>query len=487
MMDFLNAELLAPQTDEYQLKMAQGDIELGKEHHQAVFHGFYRRNPLDGGFGIFCGLESLKVLLKNFRFDEKYIQYLGKKRTPKGKPMFRKPFLDYLRNFKWTGKVYAVPEGSVVFPHMPLFRVEAPLPQCRLFESIALTLVNFPTFVATKAARICFATGGSPLIEMALRRAPSPEAALIIARSAHIAGCATTSNELAAYLMDIPSAGSMAHSWVHSFQKEVDAFRAWAKLYPDMFMGLIDTYDSIPGAEKAILIGKQLSQDGHEMQGLRLDSGNLLYLANEARKMLDAVGLHSVKIAATNDLDEFKITLLRSQNAPIDIYGVGTALAVGTVGGVYKMGALELPDGSWISRIKTSLEEPEKASLPDPQQVRRYFNADGMMEADQIYSTLLGPDTEGRLFNPNTRSRGKAIPTGMRYEDLLIEICNGQGEVCHETRTVGEIRNHTAKSLASLNTGAKLLANHWSYPAGMGPKLHQLRESLIFEASNSID
>src|SRR5437879_4590648 len=313
-------------TDLYQLTMAYGYWKTGKADQEAVFHLLFRKQPFEGGFTLACGLaDSLRYLL-GFKFEKPDLEYLGQLKGNDGRRLFEPAFLKYLGRLKLRLDVDAIPEGTVVFPQEPLLRVRGPILQAQLVETALLNLVNFQSLIATKAARVCLAAQGDPVVEFGLRRAQGIDGGLTASRAAYIGGCAATSNVLAGKLYGIPVRGTIAHSWVMTFGDELEAFAAYAQAMPNNTVFLVDTYDTLRGVERAIEIGRRLREQGHELQGVRLDSGDLAYLTREARRMLDEAGFFATRILASGDLDEDLIEHLKqAQNAPISIWGVGTS------------------------------------------------------------------------------------------------------------------------------------------------------------------
>ena len=328
-------------TDRYELTMVGGYLQSGKENQKANFDYFFRKIPDEGGYCIAAGLEQVIDYIKNIHFTSEDLAYL------KGLGVFPDQVFRYLRKFRFTGDLYAVPEGTVIFPHEPIIRVTAPLPEAQFIESALLNIMNFQTLIATKASRVCAAAEGDPVIEFGLRRAHGPDAAIYAARAAFIGGAQGTSNILAGKLFDIPVRGTVAHSWVESFPSELEAFRAYCRIYPKDCLLLVDTYDTLKsGIPNAIKVGKELRDQGKgELKGIRLDSGDLAYLSKEARKMLDREGFEGVKIFASSDLDEWIIESIKKQGGRIDTWGVGTKLVTAystpALGGVYKLTAIE--------------------------------------------------------------------------------------------------------------------------------------------------
>src|SRR6185437_4658573 len=313
-------------TDLYQLTMACGYWRSGKTQQEAVFHLFFRKQPFNGGFTIACGLSDVVQYLRGFRFERSDLDYLRGLTGNDKKPLFAPAFLKYLAGLRLHLDVDAIPEGTVVFPQEPLLRVRGSILEAQLVETALLNLLNFPSLIATKAARVCSSAQGDPVIEFGLRRAQGIDGALTASRAAYIGGCAGTSNVLAGKLFGIPIKGTHAHSWVMSFENEPEAFEAYAKALPNNSIFLVDTYDTLQGIRHAIEAGKLLRKRGHKFSGIRLDSGDLAYLSIKARQMLDAAGFKNAVIVGSNDLNEHLIASLKQQGAKINVWGVGTML-----------------------------------------------------------------------------------------------------------------------------------------------------------------
>ncbi len=472
---------LALFTDFYQITMAYGYWKAETKEQEAVFHLYFRKNPFEGGFAIACGLQYVIDFLESFRFSDEDIAYLRALKGNDGEPLFEEGFLTYLAEMEFSCDVDAIPEGTVVFPNEPLLRIKGPLFQCQLIESPLLNIVNFQTLVATKAARLCYAAKGEPVLEFGMRRAQGIDGAIAASRASYIGGCVGTSNVLAGKLFDIPVKGTHAHSWVMSFPTEEEAFEAYAAAMPNNCTFLVDTYNTLEGVKKAITVGKKLQAKGHKMVGIRLDSGDLAYLSIEARKLLDSAGFSDANIVASNDLDEHIIASLKTeQDAKVNVWGVGTKLASAydqpALGGVYKMSAIRDNQGNWQHKIKLS-EQKGKVSNPGIQQVRRYFQDDTLV-ADMIYDTQQPVQGEAIIIDPMDDTRRKRIPSDTHYEDLLVPIFE-QGKTIYTSPDVHSMRNRTAAQLARLHPSILRFKNPHDYPVGLEKNLYELKNNLI--------
>jgi nicotinate phosphoribosyltransferase len=478
----ISNQSLALLTDLYQLTMAFGYWKLGRSEQEAAFHLFFRKSPFAGGYAIAAGLGPAIEFLKAFHFDDSDVEYLATLTGNDEKPLFETGFLDYLRELRLTCDIDAMPEGTVAFAQQPLVRVRGPILQCQLLETALLNVINFQTLIATKAARICGATGGEPVLEFGLRRAQGIDGGLTASRAAYIGGCAATSNVLAGKRYGIPVKGTHAHSWVMSFDDEAEAFEAYAAAMPNNCVFLVDTYDTLEGVRKAVEVGKRLRQNGHRMVGIRLDSGDLAYLSIEARKLLDNAGLTDAVIVASNDLDETTIESLKGQGAKIAVWGVGTKLVTAydqpALGGVYKLGAIKTDEGEWRPKLKLS-EQAVKTTIPGVLQVRRFENEKGLV-GDMIYDETRGIDGRGILVDAKDPNRRKRIPPGATGRDLLIPVLRG-GEVVLQAEKIDEARARTQRELGRLHPTVKRLMNPHEHPVGLDVGLHETREQMIRE------
>ena len=467
-------------TDLYEVTMACGYFKAGVTDHEAVFHATFRENPFAGQFTVACGLATAIDVLRGFHFTDTQVDYLGSQRGNDGKPLFDSRFLDYLCRLQLTCDVDAIPEGTLVFANEPLIRVVGPIVQCQLLETALLNIFNFQSLIATKAARVCLAAEHDPVIEFGLRRSQGVDGGLTAARAAYIGGCAGTSNLQAGQQFGIPVSGTQAHSWIMFFENELEAFQSYACALPNNCIFLVDTYNSIEGIRHAIEIGSELRRQGHEMIGVRLDSGDRVALSIKARRMLDEAGLTNAKIVCSGDLDEYMITDLKQRGAKIDAWGVGTKLSTGqpdaALGGIYKLGAIKRPGGEWLYRIKLS-EESAKASVPGSLQVRRFHEPDGRFIADAIYETDHGISEPCEIVDVETEDKTK-IPRNTRYSDLLVPIFRA-GQLVYDAPSIEASRKHLRRQLSCAPPEILQLNDPLPYKIGLERSLHELRSSLI--------
>lgn len=470
----LSAGLL---TDLYQLTMAYGYWKTGKDHDEAVFHLYFRENPFEGGYTIAAGLEEAVQYLEALRFRDDDLKFLATVRGNDNGRLFPDDFLHYLEQLRFSCDVDAVPEGTVVFPQEPMLRVVGPILQAQIVETALLNVMNFQSLIATKASRVVYAAKGDPVIDFGLRRAQGVDGALAASRAAYIGGGVATSNVLAGATYRIPVRGTHAHSWVMAFDSEMEAFEKYAEVMPNNCLLLVDTYNTMQGVAHAIEIGKKLRQKGHELIGIRLDSGDLAYLSIEARKILDAAGFPKAVIAASNELDEYLIASLKDQGAKIDVWGVGTRLITAydqpALGGVYKLSALRPHGGTWQHRIKVS-EQAIKTSNPGMLQVRRFE------DADMIFDQLAGEPSHV-IVDPLDLTRRRVIPEGVPHHDLLVPIFR-RGQRVYELPSIEQIRVHRSKELSHFHAGVKRFVNPHRYPVGLEKGLFDLKTRLILEA-----
>lgn len=472
---------LTMMTDLYQLTMMYGYYKHGMKDNIAVFDLFYRQNRDNCAYSVMAGTESAIEYINNLRFTDDDIEYLCSLN------LFGEDFLEMLRGFRFTGSIYGMKEGTIVFPREPLLRVEAPIIEAQLVETALLTLVNHQTLIATKANRVCYAANGGQVLEFGLRRAQGADAGIYGARAAMVGGCVATSNVIAGKWFDIPVKGTHAHSWVMSFPTELDAFRAYADVFPDSCMFLVDTYDTIrSGIPNAIKVFDELRAKGYEPVGIRLDSGDLAYLSKKAREMLDDAGYENAKIFVSGDLDERVIYDLRTQCACIDVYGVGTKLITSSdqpaLGGVYKM-SCEIVDGVEIPKMKLS-DNPAKTTLPGKKKVLRLYNKSHKAIADLIALDFekIESGKELKLFHPEQTYKSMTV-RDFTVRDLLVPLFI-DGKQVYELPTLTEIQEYARSEMDTLWPESKRLLNPHEYKVDISDRLYDLRKRLTWELAN---
>jgi nicotinate phosphoribosyltransferase len=468
-------------TDLYQLSMAAGYYDQKIHERKAIFHLFYRKAPFGGDFALSAGLALAIDIVKGLKFSADDVQYLGRLKGAQGTPLFKEPFLNYLQRMKFTGTIHAVPEGEIVLPHEPLLRIEANLIEAQLLETALLTVMNFSTLIATKAARIKEAAGEDAVIEFGLRRAQGIDGGLTASRASYIGGCNATSNVWAGRYYDIPIRGTHAHSWVMVFPQEIEAFEAYADALPNNCTFLVDTYDTEAGVRKAVKVGNQLRERGHEMLGVRLDSGDLAALSILARRILDEGGFPQAKIVASDSLDEYAIKDLKARGARIDIWGIGTRLATAydqpALGGVYKLAAIQNDQGVWEPRIKRS-ETPIKTSNPGKLNVRLFHSVEkGTATAAGriIYNEFDGTDMESAV-NENGEEQQLLHHDAMQETDLLAPVF-ANGELVLALPTLQSTRDRALKNWHKWTQ----LEEGTEFPTTLESRLHALKTSLLAE------
>ena len=443
---------------------------------------FYRENPCGNGYAVVAGLAQVIEYIENLQFLDDDLAYL------RSTGVFREEFLTYLKNFKFIGTVNAVPEGTVVFPGEPLVQVIAPLAEAQIIETAILNIINHQSLIATKAARVCWAARGDKVLEFGLRRAQGPDAGLYGARAAMIGGCYGTSNVLAGRLFDIPVYGTHAHSWIMSFDSELEAFRYYAELYPTACVLLVDTYGTLKsGIPNAIKVFKQRREAGEVLEnfGIRLDSGDLAYLSKRARAMLDDAGFPDARISASNDLDEHIISELKLQGAEISHWGVGTRLITSkenpAFGGVYKLAALRSADGEWQGKIKLS-EDPIKVTNPGVKKLLRIYDkasqkikADFITLADEEYTA----DNDLTIFDPIATWKKMHLPAGEYEIRELLQPVFKNGECVYPTLTVAEICKYAAQERNTLWDEHKRLVRPQLMPVDLSQKLYDFKQQMI--------
>ncbi|WP_079547229.1 nicotinate phosphoribosyltransferase [Christensenella massiliensis] len=466
-------------TDLYQLTMMYGYFKAGKHKERAVYDLFFRRQGDETNYAVCAGLEQVIDLINNLRFEEEDIKYL------RSLKLFDEEFMAYLRDFRFTGEIYAMPEGTVVFPMEPLVRVSAPISEAQLVETALLNIVNHQTLIATKASRVVYAAQGDPVLEFGLRRAQGPDAGIYGARAAIIGGCTSTSNVLTAQMFGATAAGTHAHSWVMSFPDELSAFRAYADTFPSGCMLLVDTYDTLKsGIPNAITVFKELRKKGYEPVGVRLDSGDLAYLSKQARKMLDEAGFPAARVFASSDLDEYTIADLKQQGAKIDVWGVGTRLITGhdhpALGGVYKLCA-NTEDGKMVPKLKIS-ENVWKITNPGIKKVARiYGKKDHMAIADLI---MLEHETIDEtkpltIFDP-IETWKKMTVTDYEIRELLVPVFE-DGKQVYRSPSLKEIQDYAANDMATFWDEFKRIKRPHLYKVDLSDELYNLKKKLLNE------
>lgn len=468
-------------SDFYELTMAYGFWKNNRDM-KAVFEMFFRKNPFKGGYSVFAGLEPLLKTITEFHFEKDDIEWL------ETLGIFEKDFLDYLLQFKFSGNIFAFKEGSLIFPNEPLIRVEANIIEALILEDLILNTINFQSLIATKTARIWLAAKKGSVMEFGMRRAQGPDGAMSASRAAYIGGAFGTSNSLAAKKLNIPALGTMAHAWVMSFKSEEQAFNAYASLYPDNSIFLIDTYDTLnSGILNAIKAGKKLQEKGKRF-GVRLDSGDIYYLSKAVRAKLDAAGCREAFISVSNELTEEIIESLVLNGAPIDSWGVGTHMVTGgseaSFTGVYKMAAYKQnPDAAWIPAMKFS-DNPSKMTNPGVKQVWRLYNQDGSFKADVLSAEneKLEADKAQTFFHPANEYQ-KFTFTPAKTEPLL-ELRIKNGALTGKETSLNEIKKYAETQLDSLDYTSKRLLNPHIYKVSLTENMRKLKAGLIKSKKN---
>lgn len=481
----MRADNLTLLTDLYELTMMQGYFEKQSANETVIFDVFFRENPVKNGYSIMAGLEQVIEYIKNLNFSYEDVDYL------RGLGIFSEDFLHYLSGFHFSGNIYAIPEGSVIFPKEPILKVIAPIMEAQLVETAILNIINHQSLIATKTARVVHAAQGDGVMEFGLRRAQGPDAGLYGARAAMIGGCVGTSNVLAGKMFDVPIMGTHAHSWIMSFPDEYTAFKAYAELYPDACTLLVDTYDTLKsGVPNAIRVFREMKDAGihPKSYGIRLDSGDLAYLSKKARVMLDAAGFEDAVIAASNDLDEMLINDLKIQGAAITSWGVGTHLITSkdcpSFGGVYKLAAIE-KDGEFLPKIKIS-ENTEKITNPGNKTIYRVYDketgklrADLICFADETYDT----SEELLLFDPNETWKKTRLPGGSYTMREMLQPIFIHGECVYTSPSVMEIAAYCKQEKETLwDETKRLLYPHKVY-VDLSQKLYDTKVKLLNEVN----
>ena len=483
----MRANNLTLLTDLYELTMMQGYFK-NPTNQTVIFDMFYRNNPCGGSFAICAGLEQMIEYIENLSFSPDDIEYL------RSLNIFEEDFLEYLSNFHFTGDIYAIPEGTVIFPREPMVKVIAPIMEAQLVETAILNIMNHQSLIATKAARVCHAAKGDAVMEFGLRRAQGPDAGIFGARAAIIGGCAGTSNVLTGKMFDVPVLGTHAHSWIMSFPDEYTAFKTYAKLYPNSCTLLVDTYDVLKsGVPNAIRVFEEMREEGIPLTkyGIRIDSGDLAYLSKEAHKMLSAAGFDDAIISASSDLDENLISSLKAQDAKINSWGVGTKLITSddnpAFGGVYKLAAVKgMEDKDYIPKIKLS-ENTEKVTNPGNKTVYRiYSKTTGKIKADLIclVDEVINPEETMIIFDPvDTWKKTKILGGTYDVKELLVQVIK-EGKRVYSSPSVMELREFCQKEQNTLWDESRRFANPQKVYVDLSQKLYDLKKELLEEMSS---
>lgn len=460
-------------TDFYELTMAQGYYLSGKGNENTVFDYYYRTNPYKGGYLVFAGLYDLLKILQNFKYNKENIEFLRN-------AGLRDEFLQYLETFQFKAKIYSVREGEIVFPNEPIVRVEGNIIEAQLIETLLLNYLNFQSLIATKACRIRNVIGDKTFSDFGLRRAQGL-GGVHASRAAIIGGADSTSNVYSGFNYGIPVSGTQAHAWVQSFEEEIDAFRKYAEINPENTVLLVDTYNTLKsGVPNAIIIAKELEAKGYRLIGIRLDSGDLAYLSQKARKMLDDANLNYVEIFASNQLNEYVIKSLNEQGAQIDGYGIGTELVTGkdtgALDGVYK-----LVENNEIPRLKIS-ENIEKITMPGKKKLIRYLDSDGLFFRDGI---ILNDETNiDKLYHPFHKDKNTDVSNYTSEE--LSKLVMENGKILIKEQTPGEINSYLKKRFAQLPDGHKRFISPHIYKVGISNNLMSLRDNMLKEIRSKI-
>lgn len=478
----MNYDNLTLMTDLYEITMMQGYFETNNYKRKVVFDIFYRINPNNGGYAVCCGLEQAVDYISSLKFQDDDIRYL------KSLNIFKDDFLEYLKGFKFTGDIYAVSEGTVVFPHEPLMRITAPIIEAQLIETALLNIINHQSLIATKASRVIWAARGDNVMEFGLRRAQGPDAGIYGARAAVIGGCSSTSNVIAGKMFNIPISGTHAHSWVMSFDDELSAFRKYAEIFPDRCILLVDTYDTLKsGIPNAITVFKEMREKGIKLKGygIRLDSGDFAYLSEKARNMLDESGFSDTLICASSDLDENIISSLKQQGSAINVWGVGTNLITSkdcpAFGGVYKLSAEEDDSGVIQPKIKLS-ENPDKVTNPGIKKVVRFTDkSSGKIRADLICleDEKIDDKKDITIFHPVATWKRMTLRAGSYSVRELLQPIFKNGECVYSKKPVMEIRDYCLNELNTLWPEYKRLVNPHILPVDLSEKLYNLKKDMI--------
>ena len=471
---------LTMMTDLYELTMSQVYFSKGKDKEEAVFDAFFRKNPFDKGYGVMGGVTQIIDYIKNFHFNDDDINYL------RDTGLFSEDFLSYLRNLKFTGSIYAIPDGTPVFANEPIVTVKAPIIEAQIIETILLSYLNAGICYTTAAKRVVEAAGKIPISEFGARRALGPETAVLASSCAIVGGCASTSNVLAGQEKDIPISGTFAHSYVTSFPTEYEAFIAYADIYPDNCTLLVDTYDVLKsGIPNAIKTAQYLRNKGHELKAIRIDSGDLAYLSKETRRMFDEAGFPNVKICVSNGLTERTIRSLKEQEAPIDLIGLGDNIVLpdkARVGCVYKLGAMNI-NGEYVSKIKAS-NDSAKAITPGYKRVYRFYDKKtgyALGDVVALYNENI-PKDRFTLIDPNNENNTLTIKN-YRIRELQVPIYRN-GELVYDDPDIVNKRDYCTKEMGTLYPEVKREENPHGYYVDLTRRLLKLKKELIKEAKS---
>jgi nicotinate phosphoribosyltransferase len=471
---------LALLTDLYQLIMAQAYWRLGMADKGSCFHVFFRRKPFQGSYAVVAGIESILHFIQEFCYTPADLDYLKGLLGQEGQPLFKQEFLQYLSTLRMHCTVEAMEEGSIAFPYEPMVRVTGPLLQAQLLETPLLNLFNFQTLIATKAARICLAAFPDPVIEFGVRRAQGIDGALSATRSAYVGGCHSTSNVLGGQLFNIPVSGTQAHSWVMAHETEEEAFENFAKTTPGNCAFLIDTYNSMNGARKAIEVAQKMKKQGINLIALRIDSGDLADLSMKIRQLLDQAGMQQVKIMATNELDEFMIRDLKQKGAKINLWGVGTNLVTGkdqpALDGVYKLAALKNKKGQWERTLKIS-ESLAKVTDPGILQILRFKQGQKYLY-DVIVDECEGWKQPVLAIDHLDPSKMQEVDNGLEHQKLLIPMIQ-EGRLIYQSPSVSQIRIKTYEELSRFDPSILRFLSPSPYFVGLEKSLYDHKLSLI--------
>lgn len=482
----MNTRNLTLMTDLYELTMMQGYFKNMDRNQTVVFDAFYRSNPMESGYAVCAGLQQVIEYVNNLHFEEDDIEYL------RSLNIFEEDFLSYLRDFRFTGCIYAIPEGSVMFPREPMIKVIAPIMEAQLIEPAILNIINHQSLIATKTSRVCFAARGDGIMEFGLRRAQGPDAGIYGARAAMIGGCIGTSNVLAGKMFDVPVKGTHAHSWIMSFPDEYTAFRTYADMYPNACILLVDTYDTLKsGIPNAIRVFTQMREAGIPLTfyGIRLDSGDLAYLSKKARKMLDEAGFTDAVISASNDLDEYLIDSLKAQGCQVTSWGVGTHMITSknwpSFGGVYKLAAIQDENGCFIPKIKLS-ENSEKITNPGNKVIYRIYEKEtGKIKADLIAlaEEQFSEDEPLLLFDPQEPWKKTLLAAGtFTVRELMVPVFEN-GRCVYASPSVMDIRSYCQQELNTLWDETRRLVNPHQVYVDLSQKLYDTKIRLLDKMS----